>query len=89
MTPAKLKIEPVISPVKLEMEQTARSGSKVALALVGLAAAFAVVGVVPAATVSFSTSWSVPLFAVGLSGSVASLIGAAVFRYFYQKPSTK
>lgn len=96
MAPAKLKIEPEISTAKLELEtvkqQQGKSGSKVALALLGLAIAMTAIGIVPAAAVSFSTAWSVPLFAIGLGSAAVSAIGAAIFKYFYggqQKPNPK
>ena len=73
----RLKLEPVAKPFPQEIELK-RGMSVATKAMLALVAIFAVVGIVPPALTNFQAPWSMPLFLVGLTASVASVICAVL-----------
>ena len=73
----RLKLEPVTEPFPQEIELK-RGMSVATKAMLALVAIFAVVGTVPPALTGFQAPWSMPLFLVGLTASVASAICAVL-----------
>ena len=90
MAPVKLRIEPEISPVRLELNQSTRMVSlpRATLALLSLALGLVVVGLVPAAAAGFGPVWSLPLFITGMCGAVVAFAAAVYTYYYYDAPKT-